>query len=175
MVRFALAFDATSTHYSPPHHSPPHPTPIPSRAFTPRICDGTRVPTPATRGPQVAAPGDPRGPPGEPCGLSGTSRSRGLPFGTRVRRFVSRAILWLPAPPLIGASRSHLDPLKAGNGSPPLLALRHYRSARTSWISSPPLGSPSRRRSLPREGRIDPRPVADRRRSDNAPGRSTRG
>ena len=31
--------------------------------------------------------------------LSGTSRSRGLPFGTRVRRFLSWAILWLPAPP----------------------------------------------------------------------------
>ena len=31
-----------------------------------------------------------RKPPGEPCGLSGTSRSRGLPFGTRVRRFWAR-------------------------------------------------------------------------------------
>ena len=31
-----------------------------------------------------------RKPPREPCGLSGTSRSRGLPFGTRVRRFWAR-------------------------------------------------------------------------------------
>ena len=80
-----------------------------------------------------------------------------------------------PLRPIAGASRSHLEPLKAGNGSPPLLALHRYRATQASWISSPPLGSPSRRRSLPREGRIDPRPVADRRRSDNAPGRSTRG
>ena len=57
-----------------------------------------------------------------------------------------------PLRPIAGASRSHLEPLKAGNGSPPLLALHRYRSARASWISSPPLGSPSRRRSLPREG-----------------------
>src|SRR5262245_24647754 len=53
----------------------------------------------ATRGPLVAAQGDPRGPPRRALrGSPGTSRSRGLPFGTRVRRFVSWAILWLPAP-----------------------------------------------------------------------------
>ena len=51
MVRLALAFNGTTTHHSPPHHSPPHPTPIPSRAFTPRICDGTRVPTRQPGGP----------------------------------------------------------------------------------------------------------------------------
>jgi hypothetical protein len=100
---------------------------------------------------------------------------RGLPFGTRVRRFVARAILWLPAPLLIGASRSHLEPLKAGSGSLPLLALHRYRSARASWISSPPLGSPSRRRSRPREGRIDPRPVAGQRRGEYRHGSRERG
>jgi hypothetical protein len=70
----------------------------PPREKLPRRCDGTRVPTRQPRGllrPQEARAGLL----GEPCGLSGTSRSRGLPFGTRVRRFVSRAILWLPAPP----------------------------------------------------------------------------
>ena len=62
---------------------------------------------------------------------------RGLPFGTRVRRFVSRAILWLHAPPHRWSFAIDLEPLKAGSGSPPLLALHRYRSARASWISTP--------------------------------------
>jgi hypothetical protein len=53
--------------------------------------------------------------------------------------------------PLCMGSRSHLEPLKAGNGSPPLLALCRYRSARTSWISPRQhAGLPSRRRPSPR-------------------------
>ncbi len=80
-----------------------------------------------------------------------------------------------PLRPIAGASRSHLEPLKAGSGSPPLLALHRYRSARASWISSPPFGSPSRRRSPPREGRIDPRPVAGQRRTEYRHGPEWRG
>src|SRR5436190_8916096 len=40
-----------------------------------------------------------RRPPREPCGLSGTSRARGLPFGTRVRRFWARPALRDPPLP----------------------------------------------------------------------------
>ncbi len=115
----------------------------------------------ATAGP--CGPRRLRKPPREPCGLSGTSRSRGLPSGTRVRRFLTWAILWLPAPLLIGASRSHLEPLKAGSGSLPLLALRRYRSAQASWTSSPQQGLPSRRRPLPRQV-LDPNAPSGQRR-----------
>jgi len=43
--------------------------------------------------------------------------------------------------------------LKAGNGSPPLLALHRYRATQASWTFGHP-SRPSRRRSLPREGRM---------------------
>ena len=51
----------------------------------------------ATAGP--CGPRRLRKPPREPCGLSGTSRSRGLPFGTRVRRFWARPALRDPPLP----------------------------------------------------------------------------
>jgi len=128
----------------------------------------------ATAGP-VTAPGDPRGPPRERCRSRGPHGPGGCLSAPAFGDLRPGPYFGFPLRPIAGASRSHLEPLKAGSGSLPLLALCRYRSARTSWISSPPLGSPSRRRSLPREGRIDPRPVADRRRSNYAPGPSTRG
>ena len=58
-------------------------------------------------------------PPREPgLALHGTSRSRGLPSGTRVRRFVSRSGLWLPAhvPVARGAQRQHESWIAAAGG-----------------------------------------------------------
>ena len=59
----------------------------PPRGGIPRRCDGTRVPTRQPRGrsrPQETRAGLLESLAGSP----GTSRSRGLPFGTRVRRFL---------------------------------------------------------------------------------------
>ena len=147
--------------------------PTAPRGKPPRRCDGTRVPTRQPRG--LAAPGG--------CGslLESLAGSRG-PHGPggclsapAFGDLRPGPYFGFPLRPIAGASRSHLEPLKAGSGSLPLLALCRYRSARTSWISSPPLGSPSRRRSLPREGRIDPRPVAGWRRRNYAPAPGGRG
>ena len=130
----------------------------------PRRCDGTRVPTRQPRG--LAAPGGCGGLLESLAGSRGPHGPGGCLTAPAFGDLCPGPHFGFPLRPIAGASRSHLEPLKAGSGSPPLLALRRYRSARASWISSPPLGSPSRRRSLPREGRIDPRPVAGQRRAD---------
>ena len=118
----------------------------------------------ATAGP--SRPQERAEPPREPCGLSGPHGPGGCLSAPAFGDFCPGPYFGFPLRPIAGALRSHLEPLKAGSGSPPLLALRRYRSAQASWISSPPLGSPSRRRSRPREGRIDPRPVAGQRRGN---------
>ena len=99
-------------------------------------------------GAAVAAPGDPRGPPGEPWqGSPGTSRSPRVAFRhPRSATFDLDRTLASRSAPFAGASRSNLEPLKAGNGSLPLLALHRYRSFQASWTFGHP-SRPSRRRS----------------------------
>ena len=115
--------------------------------------DGTRVPTRQPRG--SLAPGDPRGPPRRALRLSGTSRSRGLPFGTRVRRFGARSAFQRsrsPAAPhcriATGAPYSPVETVfRNGIAAAPPTAIGRSKA---SWISAPN-GLPSRRRSLPRQ------------------------
>ena len=153
MVRFALAFDATSTHYSPPHHSPPHPTPIPSRAFTPRICDGTRVPT--------RQPGGPCEPQETRAGLlESLAALRDLTVPGVASRHPRAAILG-PArasgsatPPPFHTDRIDVGRLiRRSRPSQRTALLRHARrraGAKASWTSTPN-GLRSRRRPLPRQ------------------------
>ena len=110
-------------------------TPSARGLSTPR-CDGTRVPYSATAGRGISpAPGDPV------TGLLGSRVSgslgltaRGLPSGTRVRRFLTRcALIALPKRPL------REEPgfsLAAAGWTPPLLVLCSLRSHRASWTRS---------------------------------------
>ena len=71
---------------------------------------------------------------------------RGLPFGTRVRRFVSRAILWLSrSAPFAGASRSTLSHSRRA------AAPRHYWRFTVTGQPGPP-GSPPPTGFLPGAG-----------------------
>ena len=89
---------------------------------------GTRVPYRQPR--SLAAPGGRETSSGTLAGPQGPRGPGGLPYGTRVRRFVSRCKLWRPV------CTVGLEPCGRSPARRPLLVLCRKRSQRASWISS---------------------------------------
>jgi hypothetical protein len=134
-----------------------------------RVASGTRrpsrgrIPGVATgRGCLVGNPGAAGGGPRRPARASWRASARlsgdltiprGCLSAPAFGDFLPGRRFGFPLRPIAGALRSHLEPLKAGNGSPPLLALHRYRATQASWTFGHP-SRHSRRRSLPREGRM---------------------
>jgi hypothetical protein len=108
-------------------------------------------------------------PPREPGrALHGTSRSRGLPSGTRVRRFVSRSGLWLLTP--IPACGEHRDSTRANLAAGGLAGITApQRSDRASWTRSLQTTRPAFQAPIAcHVGCWYRRPVAGRRRAQYA-------
>ena len=123
---------------------------------------------PGNRGAGFPAPGGPSRSLLEDVAVLKDLTVRGLPSGTRARRFVFPVRTSGSAtPPPLHTSGSSWDALFALPRPPARTTLlRHARrrSDRASWISSVPFALLPGADHLPREGRIDPRPVAGRRR-----------
>jgi len=135
----------------------------PREANAPDGCDGTRVPT-ATRGP-LWRPQETRASLLESLvGSRGPHGPGGCLSAPTFGDLCPGPYFGFPLRSLIGSLALGLEPLKAGSGSPPLLALHRYRSTQASWICGHP-NRPSRRRSLaPWRTDAHPRPVAGQRR-----------
>ena len=109
-----------------------------------------------------------RKPPGGALRALGTSRSRGLPFGTRVRRFWARPAFRDPPLPCRSTPQDRRGtPYSPLRPSQRTTLLRHARRRAdgASWISAP--NGSSRRRPLPRQV-LDPNAPSGQRREHHS-------